>query len=69
MFVSSTFFKMFHLTTATLLSCKPQSIDNVQFLHLGFNKLRLVPKFGSRAKYNLRTLNLRNNELVTIDGG
>ena len=45
-----------------------QSIDNVQFLHLGFNKLRLVPRFGSRAKYNLRILNLRNNELVIIDG-
>ena len=47
----------------------PQSIDSVQFLHLGFNKLRQVPQFGSRARYNLGVLNLRNNELINIDGG
>ena len=46
-----------------------QFIDGVQFLHLGFNKLRQVPQFGSRARYNLRVLNLRNNELINIDGG
>ena len=45
-----------------------QYIDIVTFLHLGFNNLRCIPKFGTKAKYNLRILNLRNNQLENIDG-
>jgi len=45
-----------------------QCIDSVTVLHLGFNQLQSVPRFGSRAKYNLTTLNLRNNCLRNVEG-
>jgi hypothetical protein len=43
-------------------------IDSVTYLHLGFNQLKAVPRFGPRAKFNLTGLNLRNNRLATIEG-
>ena len=45
-----------------------QLIDSVTHLHLGFNQLKKVPRFGPRAKFNLTGLNLRNNRLATIEG-
>lgn len=50
------------------VNCSTQCVDNVTFLHLGFNNLRVIPKFGTRAKYSLKILNLRNNQLDNIDG-
>ncbi len=47
----------------------PQCLEKVTFLHLGFNKLRVIPRFASKAKYTLTVLNLRNNQLDTIEGG
>ncbi len=45
-----------------------QCMEKVVFLHLGFNKLRTIPQFASKATYTLTALNLRNNELDTIEG-
>lgn len=45
-----------------------QYIDSVTYLHLGFNQLKSVPRFGPRAKFNLTGLNLRNNQLSTLEG-
>ncbi len=52
-----------------VMSYPPQFLEKVTFLHLGFNKLRVVPRFASKAKYTLTVLNLRNNQLDTIEGG
>ena len=66
-----------HSFTHSLPSLSPMSIpftllfqfvESIKWLHLGFNRLTCVPVFGSRAKYNLTTVILRNNMLRDIEG-
>lgn len=46
-----------------------QPLSELEYLNLGYNCLQRAPLLGLSAKAKLVTLNLRNNELETINGG
>ncbi|KAL5488579.1 hypothetical protein EMCRGX_G017545 [Ephydatia muelleri] len=45
-----------------------EAIDKLEFLHLGFNQLKSVPRFANRTRYHLKVFNLRNNCLEHLEG-
>lgn len=45
-----------------------QPLSELEHLNLGYNCLQRAPTLGLSARAKLLTLNLRNNELETING-
>lgn len=45
-----------------------QPLSELEHLNLGYNRLQRAPTLGLSARAKLVTLNLRNNELETING-
>lgn len=71
------FFVLFFLLVTTLvlllsmsyvLIAVSQPLSELEHLNLGYNCLQRAPTLGLSARAKLLTLNLRNNELETING-
>lgn len=55
-------------TRSASVSQHPQPLSDLEHLNLGYNCLQRAPTLGLSARAKLLTLNLRNNELETING-
>lgn len=71
------FFVLFFLLVTTLvlllsmsfvLIAVSQPLSELEHLNLGYNCLQRAPTLGLSTRAKLLTLNLRNNELETING-
>lgn len=56
------------LSMSYVLIAVSQPLSELEHLNLGYNCLQRAPTLGLSARAKLLTLNLRNNELETING-